>query len=241
MGSMPRDGDRRCPAATRLRRFAVPMCALLFALVYPVTGSATDFVGCTVVEIIVVDAQPDEAEMVCELAEDVSRFMQAHGARQPPRMTTVQIVDRLSRAQLASTIGTFDATNNHIEVLTFEAAYRLMPKHPAFGIPMNYDLYRSFIAHELAHAIAHPNFTRRPVTTAHEYIAYTAQIASMPPELRAAVFYNVRTPGFAHPREIDEVMLALDPNRFAVKSYLHFMRFGDEDASFVPLFTGRFR
>jgi hypothetical protein len=243
MGSdKPRDDDLGRFAAVRPRRFAALVYAALLAMTaWPLASPATDYVACTVVEIIVVEAQPDEAEMVCELADDALRFMQVRGMHVPPRLTTVHVVDRLSRAQFASTIGTFDAANNRIEVLTYEAAHRLMPEHPAFGVPMNFDLYRSFVAHELAHAIAHPNFVRRPVASAHEYIAYTVQLASMPPALRETVLRNVPTQAFGHPREIDEVMLAIDPNRFAVKSYLHFMRFGEDAGSFDQFLTGRFR
>lgn len=238
----PTDGCIDRFTSLGLCRFtALIYAAFLTLAAYPLSSPAVAQVTCSVVEISVVDAQPDDAEMVCEIAADVSRFMQRYGAHAPPRPTTVHVVERLSRAPFASTIGTFDAAHNRIEILTYTAARRVMPTRPAFGIPMNRDLYRSFVAHEIAHAVAHPNVVRGQAVAVHEYVAYTAQLATMSPALRDAVLCNVPTQAFTHPREIDEVMLALDPNRFAVKSYLHFVRVDEEARSFDQLLTGRFR
>jgi hypothetical protein len=78
--------------------------------------------------------------------------------------------------------------------------------------------------HEIAHAIADANFVRRPVAPAHENIAYTTQLATMPEELRNTILRNVDTDGYEHLKEVGDMLLMIDPNRFAVKSYLHFMR-----------------
>jgi len=192
---------------------------------------------CPVGDFTIVDARAHEVDTICRAVEDAIIFMRAQDLKQRAPVT-IRLVDKLGETSVASAVGTFNGRNASIEVLTYEAAVQLLPDRPAFGIPMNPSLYRSFIVHEVAHAIAHPNFVRKPQVAAHEYIAYSAQLATMPEELRAAVLKNVDTDGYDHLKEVGDLLLAVDPNRFAVKSYLHFVYNGDGETTFYKLLSG---
>lgn len=192
---------------------------------------------CPVGDFTIVDARVHEVDTICRAVEDAIMFMRAQGLEQRGPVT-IRLVDSLTDTQVASAVGTYNGKTASVEVLTYEAALRLPPERPAFGMPMNSSLYRSFIVHEVAHAIVHPNFVRPPQVAAHEYIAYTAQLATMPEELRAAVLQNVDTDGFDHLKEVGDMLLAVDPNRFAVKSYLHFARDADGETTFYKLLSG---
>lgn len=219
----------------------IPILSVIGILLWFATAPASaDSVRCRIPEFIVVDADPQYAELVCDTVTDTVYYMERYGFRATRPETRVHIVDTLVQTHFVSSLGSYDAKHDRIEILSYEAALKVLPHRPAFGIKMSPELYRSFVAHEIAHAIANVNFARPPVVSAHEYIAYTVQLATMPESLRAAIIRNVDTEGFDHPKEVDEMLLAVDPNLFAVKSYLHFARPQNGALAFEQLLTGQF-
>jgi hypothetical protein len=221
----------RTAVAAALALVAVLTC------IAPPAGAAD--VRCPAAAITVLNITAPDAEIVCRAAQVAADFLTARGFVVKDA-ATISIVDRLTAIDLPSIIGTYAAKTHHAEVLRYEAAAKQLPERPAFGVPMSPDLYRSFIVHEIAHAIADPNFVRRPLAPAHEYIAYTTQLATMPDELRNAILRNVDTDGYEHLKEVGDMLLMMDPNRFAVKSYLHFIEPQNGAAAFEQLLTGRF-
>jgi hypothetical protein len=211
---------------------------LVGVLTCALPAAAAD-VRCPAAAITVLNASTEDAEIVCGAARQATEFLTSHGF-QVKDAATVSIVDKLTATDLPSSIGAYTPATHHAEVLSYESAAKQLPERPAFGVPMNPALYRSFIVHEIAHAIADANFVRRPVAPAHEYIAYTTQLATMPEELRNTILHNVDTDGYEHLKEVGDMLLMMDPNRFAVKSYLHFMQPQNGSAAFEQLLTGRF-
>lgn len=126
---------------------------------------------------------------------------------------------------MAEAIGTFDARAMSIRLIPLARAIEASRDNPPFGVPMDEELYRSFVAHEAAHAYAHHRFrTVRPTRIAHEYLAYVVQFATMAPPLRARILEAARLDGFGREEEVSPVYHALAPHSFGIKSYLHFLR-----------------
>jgi hypothetical protein len=211
---------------------------LLGALLPPAVSSAEP-TACPTAGVTVHHNNPVEGARVCEAVAETVAFMTAHGFEFTAPFS-IAVVERVTQSQILTTLGAFNARSRAIEILSYEAAIRFLPDNPPFGIPMNPELYRSFVVHEAAHAVAYPNFVRRPNLAAMEYIAYTVQIATMPDPLRRQVLAGVQTEGFDEPKEIGDQLVLFDPARFAVKSYLHFIRPGNGAAFYRALLTGKF-
>jgi len=203
-------------------------------------GAYAEGVRCPVGDIVVVDAAPADVDMVCGAAAETTAYMEALGLRATRPVTKFYLVNTIGHAHFSSSIGAYDAAADRIEILNYDAALKLMPARPAFGVTMNQALYRSFVVHEIAHATANPNFAHPPAGPAHEYIAYTVQLALMDPALRAQVLSNVPAQAFDRLSEVGDYLLMLDPNRFAVMSYRHFVRPENGAIAFEHLLTGDF-
>jgi hypothetical protein len=210
---------------------------LLGLLVSPLLRA--EMTRCPTAEVTVRHTGAAEAAKVCEAVADAVGFMTAHGFELKAPFT-IAVVDQITQSPMPSSLGAFNAATREIEILGYDAATRFFPDRPPFGIPMNPEIYRSFVVHEVAHAVAHPNFVRRPNLAAMEYIAYTVQIATMPEPLRRRVLASVETEAFEQPREIGDQLVMFDPARFAVKSYLHFIRPENGAAFYQRLLTGKF-
>lgn len=219
----------------------VPGAAILLlpcALLPPAIASAEPL-ACPTAGVTVSHADPAEGAALCAAVADAVAFLTANGLefRAPFQ---VRVVDQITHSHLPTTLGTFNATAREVEILSYGAAVALIPDRPPFGIPMAPELYRSFVVHEAAHAVTHPNFSARPTLGAMEYIAYTVQIATMPEPLRQRVLASVETNAFDKPGEIGDQLLMFDPARFAVKSYLHFIRPENGAAFYRRLLSGNY-
>jgi len=95
-----------------------------------------------------------------------------------------------------------------------------------FGLDMTRALWRSYVAHELAHAASDSRFAPGVSTfTASEYIAAVVQVSVLPEHIRQALLANFAgLAGFGAKSEINSTYYFIDPCAFAVKSYLHYSR-----------------
>jgi hypothetical protein len=134
-------------------------------------------------------------------------------------------------------VGRFYAKTSEIRILGFDDA-RAAAGHnaAAFGVPMSKDLWRSYIAHEIAHAVVDsyiaPNASH---LRAAEYIAAVIQLTMIPQATRDAILGNYQTIApWTSAHEISPLYYFMAPAAFAVKSYRHFIRLPrDEQRSFV--------
>jgi hypothetical protein len=93
-----------------------------------------------------------------------------------------------------------------------------------FGMPVDHDLYKSLIVHEVAHVIASKNFAVAQTFIAHEYIAYVTQLSTMPSVLREKILADLPGDGFTATEQINLTLFILSPELFAVQAYRHFQR-----------------
>jgi hypothetical protein len=162
--------------------------------------------------------------LACAGAADAAGFL----AQQGFTVDTVMQVDILDTVFVHSTenpsfrvLGQYDAARNRILVTSIAGQRQMAAKKPIFGIAYDDALFRSVVAH----AIAEDNFqVVEPSRMAHEYIAYIVQMATLPPHLRYRIFDHHQVPAFDSEVEINPMVYGLNPDVFAVKSYLHYRR-----------------
>lgn len=182
-----------------------------------------------------------DADLVCSAAKSTFEFMRRNGFG-ATKSITVQVLDQPAEAFRNGELGRFDGNRRETLILSFAVAQIEARDSPPFNTPMNKELYQSFVVHELAHAIAHSAFEiARPSVVAQEYIAYTVQLATMPPALREEILARYRVDAFADESEMSELYYAFDPCVFAVKAYRHFMTLSEPQAFYKRLLTGAFQ
>lgn len=182
-----------------------------------------------------------DALAVCAAVRDTNTFMRSHGFDVDIPIT-VTVVEAAVEPHNARVIAKYDATTSAISISAFNHCCQMFRSDCIFGEKMSRELYRSFIAHEVAHAIAQNNFRiPHPSVAAHEYIAYLVQLATMEQALRNRILGRFNHEPFTGDQEISELFFALGPEIFAIKSYRHFAKSGNGDAFIQRLLNGHFR
>lgn len=190
----------------------------------------------------IVDAvDVEDFAMACEVVADTAQFMQSHGFDVSDQLN-VAVVDEITTLHPYPVFGQYDSHLKAIEILSYAACTKLSGERQIFGQRITEELHRSFIAHEVAHAYAHRSFRfNTPSVVAHEYIAYSVQLATMAAELRKTILKSINVGAFENKKEIGETYLSLNPDYFAVKSYLHMMKAENGKWFYQRLLNGEFR
>lgn len=180
---------------------------------------------------------PTDRILVCRGASKGLDFLSSHGFTLG-RLIRIRLHDRPIGGEGVH-IGLFDARTGMVDLLTFEQAQRQCAEQPPFRTAMDAALYESFVVHEIAHAITARQATNGPVSrTAHEYIAYSAQLSTMATAKRAQILDRYRVRAFTGSQDMSATYYALDPSAFGVKAYRHFAALEDPAAFLKQLASG---
>ncbi|MDJ0739328.1 MAG: hypothetical protein QNJ91_06405 [Gammaproteobacteria bacterium] len=182
----------------------------------------------------------DTRRLVCQGAGAALTFLAGHGV-QPQRRIRVALRPTL-RSGDTHLIGRYDRRSDRIELLTFDAAAELSVTDALFGEAMDAALYRSVVAHEVAHAIVEQN--RSPAQRSrvpHEYVAYVVQLSVLPATTRARILARDDAPAYASVDEMSWIYYLLDPGSFGVKAYRHFVGLADPRRFLDELLSGAIR
>lgn len=191
---------------------------------------------CAGADVVVHAPLRADARAACEGARAALDFLAGQGLRAPGTIR-VDVVAELPDAANSEAIGAYLHEERRAYILTYEA---FLAQTRMFELPGDRDLYRSLAAHEVAHVVAAANFAvAKPLIEAQEYVAYVAQIASMPPKVRERVLAQYPGPGFGSDLEINAFTYLVDPDRFGVGVYRHFMRPGNGTAFLARVLAGR--
>lgn len=174
------------------------------------------------------------SDEVCAAASAALRFLSQYGVV-PASPIVIDVVEAPLEHYGYRALGSFDAGTGRISLMSQQAIDRLDPVPAMYGLPFDRIHYRGAVAHEVAHAAFHQNSPNAQLAnTAQEYLAHVTQMAVLPPELRVRVIERAAVSAWESGDTISEIYMALAPEKFAVKSWLHFSQL-DDPTAFVDM------
>ena len=208
---------------TARRRGAVFAC--LFALAAAQVGIAQPGeaaeLKCRTESVVVRAPIRDDAADACRGAAAAIQFFKSLDLRTDEAIS-IDIVPELPQRAGASAAGCFLASDRRVLVLSYR---KFKAMQTWFAIPIDRRLYRSVATHEVAHALASCNFRiPAPSIQATEYVAYVATFATMSEPQRRIALTAYPGAGFADEAKMSAVIYMLDPMRFGVEAYRHYLQ-----------------
>lgn len=192
--------------------------------------AAQEAVFCGRAHVVLEAGGAVDLRLACEAVDDAVAFLIGHGldSGQP---VSLKIVDTLPSRHEFAALGQFDTRTGEIRVLSLSHSLQACADNPPFGVPMSSEIHRSFIVHEVIHAVTHiagSGALANPLKM--EYVAYVGQFASMSPDVRERLISISGAESFVKDEEISIDVYLLDPSLFGVRSWLHFHRAKDGSA-----------
>ena len=212
--------------------------AILIAILYPLASpaSASNAVHTCANSSISIEADESiDHHAICNSAEDALAFFDRLDMKLSCPLV-IEIVQNLPDWMSETTVGSYHKAKQKVLVLTFPA---LEKREVWFGVPVNLLIYSSLVTHEVAHAVAGCNFTiSEPTYHAEEYVAYVAMLAMMNPVLRAHVLVENSEASFDSELDFNEITYSLDPMRFGVEAYRHYLKKEHGDTFLLKVLSG---
>jgi len=192
------------------------------------------------VSILVCDGQPIEVsgddpeamDEVCAASLAALRYF-ATLDMAPTHTIRIELTGKAVAHGQGPAYGLYDGSREHLQLMSLGAITVQRPPPTLFDRAIDHAMYAGLVTHELMHAVAQQH--RRVETlgvVAQEYLAYAAQLATLPEPLRLEIVGSAGVSAWEKGDTISEIYLGLNVHRFAVKSYLH-LRDHRDPAAFV--------
>ncbi len=196
---------------------AVAAAAILAASTLPARGEPRTS-GCVGVRADVTADAAGDVAIACDGARDAWTFLRPLVAEPLPRLQ-IDLVHRLPPNLRADAIGCYAHETRRISVLT---SRDFLARERWFGISPTRALYRSIVAHEVAHALVGCVLgERRLPSAAHEYVAYVTMFATMDDATREQVLAAMPAQGVDSVSKFNDITYAFDPMGFGVEACRH--------------------
>lgn len=188
-------------------------------------GIASNY-SCKIANVGIIGGDPQSTALACEGATRAVVFLRAQGLDVSSEIE-LELVGQIANRAVAGHLVTSSKKAlvlNYSEFLKFREWLK---------VPINNEIYRALVAHEVAHVIAAHNFKiAKPTVQAHEYIAYVTTFATLSEPERERVLSQFSGDGFETEQQMNTTIYLYDPMRFGAEAYRHFVKKG-KDAEYL--------
>jgi len=189
---------------------------------------------CTSNGILIEGSSQEIISEACDAVKSSAHFFQTAGLSMPSNIL-IRIEHETSSKNLdGHEIGHYDALLHTIVMNDFRTTTSQSKQPPPeLWAVDSLPYWQSYIVHELAHAAIHADCGQKcPSRAIDEYIAAVAQISVLPEEYRSRLVDSYPDlKAWESKNDITEIYYALDPHKFAIKSYKYYQQQADPKAS----------
>jgi hypothetical protein len=141
-------------------------------------------------------------------------------------------------------VGKYDAQVDQTIMTKMDEPW--LRSRPYFGLDFTDEIYTSVILHELVHAISKGFYRYETDPAVHaqdEYIAYVAQIKSLPAKVVMKMENTIgkKKSDFRNDTQINDFVHIMDPHGFGLLSFRHFNSPAGGKAFLEKIYSGKFR
>jgi len=207
---------------------------LLLVLLIPVFAAAEEIRCASVPDVVVRSVFHDSVDEVCQAADKALDYLARLKLLQK-RTIFIDITEEPIVNQGLHAYGRYDSRSDRIELMSYAAIRRNLPRPMMYGEPFDDVHFTGAIAHEVAHAVMQQNLKTELISPSpQEYLAHATQMAVLPDARRTKILRELAVDPWVSGDAISDVYLGIEPNKFAAKSYQHLTALADP-AAFVAI------
>lgn len=191
---------------------------------------------CAGSNVVVHSTDQGDADTACEGAGDAIDFLARQGL-DTNRSVEVHLVRELQSPCLPTGFGCYDHPKRRIDMLVFSEC---LERKKWVQLPLDRNLCKSLLTHEVAHAVAASNFSiAKPSMRAQEYLASVTMFSTMPVKQREHILAQFPRGEFDTVDQISTTFYQLNPVMFGVYVYRHFLKVSDSKAFIKGVLSGQ--
>jgi len=182
----------------------------------------------------VISGDDQSVAMICK-ASDRALSLLAKYELSPKRQIFIEVINQGIDHLGYKAFGTYDIRKDQIQIMSYNSIFANYSDPTMYDEPFDYIHYSGAIAHEITHAVFHHHSTAEaPGPAPQEYLAHAIQLSSLPENRRDRVIQTHNELAWMSGDTLSDIYMALEPGRFAVKSYKHLTSM-DSPKSFIEI------
>ncbi|BCR06801.1 hypothetical protein DESUT3_38700 [Desulfuromonas versatilis] len=200
--------------------------------------AASGFAGeraCPGQPAVLVASEDGEAYVeICAAAEKALAFLGRYALhlKQP---VTIDIVEEKIDNHGYLAYGSYQSGQQRIRLMSYAAILANAENPTMYDEPFDRVHYAGVVAHEVAHAVVDQHIKVKKFAMApQEYLAHATQLAVLPEARRTAIIQAMKVKPWEGGDSVSHIYMAMNPGKFAVKSYLHLTSLA-EPAGFIQI------
>lgn len=202
-----------------------------------VSAGSAQTLECGTTDVSISGGTADLRTEACNTVASSRALFDQCNMRPFPSNLHIEIIDEID----ANCVGLYHCGVHSIEVLSPKAMEAALSPDSIYEFMPTRDYFHSVITHELSHAtydgVSCPFET---CVATNEYVAYSMQILSLPPHVRAMLETDVDWPRVIHRDEINPMILYMAPDVFALKAWQHFLQQDDACGLVEQIMDGQY-
>lgn len=180
--------------------------------------------------IVIASTQSNVDGVICRTATETIGFLARYGLY-PQRTIRLRIVESTIVSEGYDSYGRYDSRSDTIDLMSYRAIMALPEKAEMYDEPFDAIHYLGAVAHEVAHGVMQHNLETELISPApQEYLAHAAQLAALPEARRERIIRAMDVGPWEPGDAISDIYMALQPGKFAVKSYTHLTSLAEPEA-----------
>ncbi len=211
-------------------RYALVPLFILWFLLLATLGYAQELSCPNLPEVIIDSGDKEDIVMICLAADKAIVFLSRYNLPLK-REIHLEIVAQKITTPRYTAYASYDSQTDHIQLMAYEVILKGAALPMMYGEPFDRVHYSGAVAHEVAHAVIHHNLTFKPISPGPQgYLAYATQLAALSTARRVAIIEAMDAEPWASGDTIRDIYMAMEPGKFAVKSYIQLMDMSDPAA-----------
>lgn len=176
---------------------------------------------CSDEQLRVTGSDTPVSDRACLAAEHAKELLSECGIVQKAAIE-IQITEDIT-SLAPHCMAEYDCATGRIEILSPQQLEQRLVPDTTFSLLPPDALFDSLIVHEMTHALLDQTECAADVCRVdHEYLAYAMQLQSLSPEHRALLVEGRRSRQPVDIEEINPMILAMAPDFFAARAWVHF-------------------
>jgi hypothetical protein len=140
----------------------------------------------------------------------------------PKRQIFIEVINQGIDHLGYKAFGSYDIRKDQIQIMSYDSIFENYPNPTMYDEQFDCIHYSGAVAHEITHAVFHQHSTAEaPGPAPQEYLAHAIQLSSLPENRRNRIIQTHDEPAWMSGDTLSDIYMALEPGRFAVKSYKH--------------------
>jgi hypothetical protein len=201
--------------------FQLGAVVLAFISVFIATPEALSSTCANQSKVQVIAEDDHSAEIICE-ASTLALSILAQYDLIPRRQIIIEVINQGIDHLGYKAFGSYDIRKDQIQIMSYNSILENYSNPTMYDEPFDRIHYSGAVAHEITHAVFHHNSTAEaPGPAPQEYLAHAIQLSSLPEARRNRVIQSHDELAWMSGDTLSDIYMALEPGRFAVKSYKH--------------------